>query len=240
MSKLIKPRHTGFTVTSNKIIRDASLSWKARGIFTYLWSQPKDWDFYETEVMRHATDGRDGLRSGLKELETAGYLKRLRTRNENGQLSGSDWEISDEPMLASPVSDKPMLENPMLDEGTLLNTNPLSTNQLNTNNTKDTLSGKPDLTWVVAVRVISHLNEKTGRHFRDTPTNRRLIMSRVKEGFTEADCMQVIDNKVADWKNDSKYSQYLRPATLFNASKFEGYLNEPKHEEVKGYGGLDF
>jgi len=38
----------------------------------------------------------------------------------------------------------------------------------------------------------------------------------------------VIYKKCLDWKNDSKMNQYLRPATLFAASKFEGYLNQPE------------
>jgi hypothetical protein len=35
----------------------------------------------------------------------------------------------------------------------------------------------------------------------------------------------VIDNQVSAWKDDAKMNEYLRPATLFAASKFEGYLN---------------
>ncbi|NCB45345.1 MAG: hypothetical protein EOM59_22360, partial [Clostridia bacterium] len=35
----------------------------------------------------------------------------------------------------------------------------------------------------------------------------------------------VIDKKCAQWKG-TDMDKYLRPSTLFNASKFEGYLNE--------------
>ena len=30
--------------------------------------------------------------------------------------------------------------------------------------------------------------------------------------------------KVAEWKNDPKMKKYLRPETLFNATKFESYI----------------
>ena len=35
----------------------------------------------------------------------------------------------------------------------------------------------------------------------------------------------VIDNKVSSWKG-TEWEKYLRPETLFCASKFQGYLNE--------------
>ena len=47
----------------------------------------------------------------------------------------------------------------------------------------------------------------------------------MKEGFKEDDFIKVIDNKVKSWTG-TKWENYLRPSTLFNAEKFEGYLNE--------------
>lgn len=121
MTRMIKRYENKFTIISNNAVQDNRLSWKARGIFTYLWSMPDDWNFYETEVAKHATDGRDSLRSGLTELEKYGYLKRERVRN-NGRLGGAVWIITDSPM---PKSEKPtpMLENatqesPMLEKST--------------------------------------------------------------------------------------------------------------------------
>ena len=73
--------------------------------------------------------------------------------------------------------------------------------------------------------VISYLNSASGKRFRETDSNSKLIRARLSEGFTVDDCMKVIDNKVAAWKG-TEFEQYLRPNTLFRASKFEGYLNE--------------
>ena len=39
------------------------------------------------------------------------------------------------------------------------------------------------------------------------------------------DFKRVIDTKTAEWKG-TDMEQYLRPETLFSASKFEGYLNQ--------------
>ncbi|MCT3542072.1 DNA replication protein [Lentilactobacillus buchneri] len=74
--------------------------------------------------------------------------------------------------------------------------------------------------------VIDYLNKKANKHFRYTETSKRLIIARNKEKFSLDDMKKVIDNKCNDWLNDDKMNQYLRPATLFQSKKFEGYLNE--------------
>ena len=129
MTRIIKEYTNKFTVISNNEVQDKRLSWKARGIFSYLWSMPDNWDFYETEVAKHAPDGRDSLRSGLMELEEHGYLKRERVRNK-GQFGGTAWIIPDNPtpktenqtpMLENPTQGSPMLENPTQENPTLQN-----------------------------------------------------------------------------------------------------------------------
>ncbi|USS93976.1 conserved phage C-terminal domain-containing protein (plasmid) [Fructilactobacillus ixorae] len=92
-----------------------------------------------------------------------------------------------------------------------------------TNKTTMSSSDEHDRT---AQKVIDYLNQKTSRHYRNTNANLRLIKARIKDGFVLSDFIVVIDNKVSQWGNDPKMQKYLRPATLFNASKFEGYLNE--------------
>ena len=79
----------------------------------------------------------------------------------------------------------------------------------------------------VVKEVIGYLNQKAGTKYRSTTAaTKRLVGARLKEGFTVDDCKKVIDNKVADWLSDEKMKNYLRPNTLFQASKFESYLNE--------------
>ena len=125
MAKIKKQYEKHYTVTDNQLIEDDRLSWKARGIFTYLWAQSDDWDFYEVEVTKHAPDGRDSLRTGLKELEKFGYLKRT-IKRDKGRFNKYDWILSDTPMLDFPNSEKPNSENP-----TLTSTKETSTNNNN-------------------------------------------------------------------------------------------------------------
>ena len=101
MPKIKKVYKTKYTVIDNAVIEDTKLSWKAKGLFTYLWSRPDNWNFYVSEVAKHAKGSRDQVMTGLEELETAGYLLRNRKREKNGRLtSENEWLLSQEPNTA--------------------------------------------------------------------------------------------------------------------------------------------
>ena len=75
-------------------------------------------------------------------------------------------------------------------------------------------------------RVIAHLNDVCGTAYRPSSAkSRQLVGARLREGFSVEDCERVIDNMAARWLGDERMRRYLRPETLFNATKFEGYLN---------------
>jgi uncharacterized phage protein (TIGR02220 family) len=82
------------------------------------------------------------------------------------------------------------------------------------------LSGTPD-----AIALLDYLNEKTGRSYRAVKANVSLIAARLSESTID-ECRAVIDAKVAAWQHDDKMREYLRPATLFNATKFANYVGE--------------
>lgn len=136
MVKIRKQYTHNFTLIDNGILDNEKLSWKAKGLFCYLWRQPDDWEYYESEVVKHSTDGIAALKSGLKELEEAGYLHRERAR-EKGQLKGTVWNLTEHPTKKPPMLENPMLEKPMLEKPTLENQTLPSTNLTNTNNTNN-------------------------------------------------------------------------------------------------------
>lgn len=74
--------------------------------------------------------------------------------------------------------------------------------------------------------IISYLNSKAGTHYRNVDSNRKLITARMKEGYTVEDFKTVIDKKCDEWKG-TDMQQFIRPVTLFQASKFENYMNAP-------------
>lgn len=81
----------------------------------------------------------------------------------------------------------------------------------------------------VAIEILNYLNEKAGTHFKPVDSNLKFINARLKD-YTADDLKRVVDLKVKDWKG-TQMQQYLRPETLFNATKFETYANGLK--EIK-------
>ena len=82
-----------------------------------------------------------------------------------------------------------------------------------------------------ARRILAFLNEKTGRNYQAVKANLEMIESRIREGATEEQLMQVVAKKTREWLTDEKMNYYLRPATLFNRMKFAQYQGELVAEE---------
>ncbi|WEV42986.1 hypothetical protein OZX56_05405 [Lactobacillus sp. ESL0684] len=97
MVKLLKRKKDNYVNISQRLISDDRLSWKARGIFAYLWGQADNWQFYVSELVRHATDGKKSLQGGLLELERFGYLERNNKHTDKGVFGGKEWILTDEP-----------------------------------------------------------------------------------------------------------------------------------------------
>lgn len=144
-------RDSNYTIMSNAGLQDARLSLKAKGLLAYMLSLPDDWIFYESEIVKHATDGKQSVRTGLKELQENGYLLKEQARSKVGKFSKVDWVLFDEPENADvtrfipstdfPSTGKPSAVKPSTANRTLQSTN--SNKGLNKQNTNKS-STSPD------------------------------------------------------------------------------------------------
>jgi len=74
--------------------------------------------------------------------------------------------------------------------------------------------------------VLHMLNEIAGRQFRETDTHLRLIKQRLSEPGVEVDeIRKMIQRQFEMWRG-TEYERFLRPETLFNATKFGGYYDD--------------
>ena len=78
---------------------------------------------------------------------------------------------------------------------------------------------------VVAKNALEYLNSKADKSFKETDTNLSFILERIKEGYELIDFKKAVDNQVSEWLGDDKMNKFLRPSTLFQKSKFDGYVN---------------
>jgi len=112
-----------YTVVNNHICKDNTISYKAKGIWLYAFSRPDDWQFYECDIVNNSNEGKDSIKSGLKELEEAGYLVKERRTNQKHQFIGwsyTFYEVPNEIKKMFPKAEKPYVgktldrENPPL------------------------------------------------------------------------------------------------------------------------------
>lgn len=113
--------------------------------------------------------------------------------------------------------------------------NPLDNPKINSSSSSSPSSSPISSEYIgMCKEIISYLNEKAGTSFRNVKSNDDFIIARLKEGATLDDLRAVIDLKCKDWIGKPE-SKYLRPETLFNATKFNSYvgLSSVKQGEKK-------
>ncbi len=108
MNKLTIVNNYG--IAPNELLNCKELSLKAKGLFTYLQSKPEGWRFDAVRIARESKDEKASVRTGLRELEEAGYLKRKAVRSEKGMWEGYEYFLYSSPSTDYPSTDKPSTE----------------------------------------------------------------------------------------------------------------------------------
>lgn len=95
----------------NPALQDKRLSYRARGLMASVLSYPADWRVTSETLAEQATEGRDAIRTALKELENHGYLTRTKTHTPDGTWSWL-WIITDDPSTGNPSTDNQAMVPP--------------------------------------------------------------------------------------------------------------------------------
>lgn len=96
-----------FSVFSNALLRDRSLSWCAVGVLTYLLSLPNGARATIRTLAEQRKEGRARIAAALRELEESRYLRRVvRKDGESGQLF-TVYEVFDTPYDNEPPAGEP-------------------------------------------------------------------------------------------------------------------------------------
>ena len=118
-------KNHSYTVMANHHLRDERLSLKSKGLLSVILSLPDDWRISIEGMTQFSADGKDAIRSAIRELTDTGYITRAQTHSEAGKFSGYDYVVHETP-TASPSSGFPTMEKPTTENPTLRNTERLS------------------------------------------------------------------------------------------------------------------
>ena len=77
-------KNSNYTVMSNYHLRDRNLSYKAKGLLSFMLSLPEDWDYSLAGLCSISKESRDGIRSILKELQEHHYVEIEKVRGDKG------------------------------------------------------------------------------------------------------------------------------------------------------------
>lgn len=78
MSIIRVSKRERFVVIDKTGLEDARLSFRTTGILAYLLSKPDDWSINYRDLVTRKSDGKTAVLRSLRELESAGYLRRER------------------------------------------------------------------------------------------------------------------------------------------------------------------
>lgn len=99
---------SNFTILSNAVLNDDRLSFRARGVLIWLLSKPDDWRTRSDSIAAQSpTEGRDAIRSALRELAELGYLAREKFQNELGQWCTVQTIYEEPVIIPGPEKNRP-------------------------------------------------------------------------------------------------------------------------------------
>lgn len=86
-----------FVMIFNAAMRDRRLSRRARGLLAEILTHRDGFGISEAALIANGPEGRDAIRTALRELERYGYLRRRQDRDEHGRLGKAVFEVTDMP-----------------------------------------------------------------------------------------------------------------------------------------------
>lgn len=97
-----KNRNYPFTQISNSFIYDHRLTPKSKAILIFLISQPDNWHFNFSDIIKFNKIGIKSIRSSIKELISTGYIFSHQYRKPNGDFDFIHYTVFETPIILTP------------------------------------------------------------------------------------------------------------------------------------------
>ena len=194
--RVLKDKHNPYVMVNKNCLREDKLTWKAKGIHTYLLSLPDEWQIYISDLKNRSKDGKDSTAQGITELEKAGYIKRKKIRNEKGQFKGYEYEVYEFPIEntenGKAETENPSTENPSTKNPSLINNN-INNKELKINNEK-----------TINKEIVNYSDKLLGEI---GPNNKIKLLDYLEDGLEKEVIIKAIDIAVASGNRNFNYVQ---------------------------------
>ena len=244
--RIRKDKNNPYVMMNKEFLSNENLSFKAKGILSYLLSKPDDWKIYEDDLVNQSKDGKTAVRSGLQELMKQGYIIRTQKRTKDGKFDGYDYDVFEHPNLEDSQNDKELTEagfpktgNPKTENNKVL-INDLTNNeltnikteeeeQLSTNTLSTTIKNKYQL---IFNRQLSAEFEKEILSIFDDENIINYCLSLAEK---KADKPSWLISVLTDWKNEGlntieEIKEYQLQRKEENKKKYKRYNTDTEIE----------
>lgn len=203
-----KNKDNPYVMINKGIFENTSLSFKAKGIAGYILSRPDNWEINLRDLVNRSTEGKDAVRSGVKELEEHGYMVYRKERDEASRIIKHIWlfyETPQTPISGGSINGKPASGKTIIG---------LSTSGKTTSG--KTTSGKPALTNNELSN--KELNNNELNNIEDEEGNPFRIWESITGSLSQFIAGQIQD-LIDDWQEwKDNYIDEAHPDFLLNAS----------------------
>ena len=125
----IRKRKNPFSQIPNALLNDSRISFKAKGLYAYMYSKPDNWNFTIKSIASQNKDGIDSVSSALKELKQYGWVE----YEKHSDGTGSYYLLDELPKTENPNQENPNQGFPNKGKSMCIN-NKDTTNNKDTNN----------------------------------------------------------------------------------------------------------
>lgn len=188
--RVIKDKSNPYVMLNKACLNDDSISWKAKGLHSYLLSLPDDWQIYVEDLKNRSKDGRDATSSAINELIKMGYIKRTARKHEQSGkfVGGFDYEVYEIPIETIDSRDT---ENPKI--GKSENRKNRESENPKLLNNKYKLNNKLELNNELNKVIIGYYQKYIGVI---TPNNAIKLLSFLEDGMDHEVIIRAIDETV--------------------------------------------
>jgi len=213
-----------FTTLPNALLRDSKLSFKARGMLAMILSNADTWEAHQTWLVSQGTEGREAIRSGMVELEKAGYAVFCERKDELGRFAQVIWTFYDVPVAVQDRSSDSCLNSPC--DGNPTDGNPTDGNPTDGNpSTKKEHTPKNNLQKTITESA-SDLSEEIYNAY-PRKIGRPAAINAIKAAIRCSSAHHVLERTLAYAAarrgEDAQFTPH--PATWFNQHRFN---DDPK------------
>ena len=132
MPKIKVNKNKNYTVMSNYHLRDKNLSYKAKGLLSFMLSLPDNWDYSINGLVAVSKENETAIKNILNELKINHYLEIVKVHNDKGRYE-YEYNIYEQPQHNLPKVENPPMDNPPMEEPVMDNQGQINNKEIITN-----------------------------------------------------------------------------------------------------------